>query len=355
MRRKTVIPTTGRSARTLSSRAKRVFSFLRVRSQTAGHSPEPPHNPGALADADSLVLRLWRGRDRPGWRNFGIAMLVAFAGACCRAFFRRRGADKAASGSPQSPPSSRSAWPAGSASPSSRSSRDAPACAGSLSGGLPPHARRHRLSRRRFHPDSRRREHRQQFALHDAGVLLAGILISGVLSRAVLTGIELKFDLPEHIFAEQPVLAELELRNEKQMWPSFSLRVIGDNKKGTTQILTRPVFFPYIPRLGCARQKVELTFPASRRLPAGCLRHPHALPFRLLRKNAPGGFRTCEIVVYPQRRADRPILRSPAAAERRNGQLFSRTRPRTAFPARISAHRQRPHSWIGKSLPAPAT
>jgi uncharacterized protein (DUF58 family) len=90
---------------------------------------------------------------------------------------------------------------------------------------------------------------------------LAGILISGVLSRAVLTGIDLKFDMPEHIFAEQPVLAELELRNEKQAWPSFSLRVIGANKKGSGQILTRPVFFPYIPRLGCARQKVELTFP----------------------------------------------------------------------------------------------
>ncbi len=55
---------------------------------------------------------------------------------------------------------------------------------------------------------------------------LAAILISGVLSRAVLTGVELKFDLPEHIFAEQPVLAEMELRNEKQTWPSFSLRVV---------------------------------------------------------------------------------------------------------------------------------
>ncbi len=92
---------------------------------------------------------------------------------------------------------------------------------------------------------------------------LAGILISGVLSRAMLTGVELKFDLPEHIFAERPVLAELELRNEKQAWPSFSLRVIGlrDKKKSGEQILAMPVFFPYIPRLSSARQKVELQFP----------------------------------------------------------------------------------------------
>ena len=90
---------------------------------------------------------------------------------------------------------------------------------------------------------------------------LAGIVISGVLSRAVLTGIELKFDMPEHVFAEQPVMAELELRNAKDFWPSFSLRVMGKGKKNmANEILTRPVFFPYIPGQASARQKVELNF-----------------------------------------------------------------------------------------------
>jgi uncharacterized protein (DUF58 family) len=94
------------------------------------------------------------------------------------------------------------------------------------------------------------------------GCALAAILISGVLSRAVLTGIELRFDLPEHIFAEQPVVAEMELRNEKQLWPSFSLRVLGEGKKDEpAQILTKPVYFPYIPRMSSGRQKVELRFP----------------------------------------------------------------------------------------------
>jgi uncharacterized protein (DUF58 family) len=91
--------------------------------------------------------------------------------------------------------------------------------------------------------------------------LLAGILVSGVLSRLVLTGITMKFDLPEHIFAGQPVLAEIELRNEKQIWPSFSLRVLGASKKSPTEILARPVFFPYVSRISVARQKVELRFP----------------------------------------------------------------------------------------------
>lgn len=95
---------------------------------------------------------------------------------------------------------------------------------------------------------------------------LAGILISGVLSRVVLTGVGLKLDLPEHIFAEQPILAELELRNEKLFWPSFSLRVVGEAAKGAksenkdAQILTRPVFFPYLARGGTSTQKVELRF-----------------------------------------------------------------------------------------------
>jgi hypothetical protein len=90
--------------------------------------------------------------------------------------------------------------------------------------------------------------------------LLAGILVSGVLSRVVLTGVAVKFDLPEHIFAGQPVLAEIELRNEKQIWPSFSLRVVGGSMKSPDEILSRPVFFPYISRISAARQKVELRF-----------------------------------------------------------------------------------------------
>ncbi|MGH9689327.1 MAG: DUF58 domain-containing protein [Candidatus Acidiferrales bacterium] len=92
---------------------------------------------------------------------------------------------------------------------------------------------------------------------------LAGILISGVLSRVVLTGISLKLDLPDHIFADEPILAELELRNEKLFWSSFSLRVVGQTAKDGDEgnhILTRPVFFPYLGRGGKVTQKVELRF-----------------------------------------------------------------------------------------------
>ncbi|HVB59265.1 MAG TPA: DUF58 domain-containing protein [Candidatus Acidoferrales bacterium] len=128
---------------------------------------------------------------------------------------------------------------------------------------------------------------------------LAGILISGVLSRAVLTGVELKFDLPEHIFAGQPVLAEVELSNEKQMWPSFSLRVVGESKKSPAQILTKPVFFPYISSQSAARQKVELQFPRRGVYRQDAFGIRTRFPFGFFEKTrqVPSAI---EIVVYPR-------------------------------------------------------
>jgi uncharacterized protein (DUF58 family) len=211
--------------------------------------------------ADSLVLRMWRARDKPGWRNFGVAMLVLSAALLVALF---------------------------SAAVAQQGRILLAAVTTVIALGLaawvaiaivPSLARRTSLRWVVYQVDYRlTREGMVYLGVVAILILasvntgnnllfmilacsLAGILISGVLSRAVLTGLDLKFDMPEHIFAEQPVLAELELRNEKQAWPSFSLRVIGANKRGAGQILTRPVFFPYIPRLGCARQKVELTFP----------------------------------------------------------------------------------------------
>lgn len=131
--------------------------------------------------------------------------------------------------------------------------------------------------------------------------LLAGILVSGVLSRTVLSGIEVKFDLPEHIFAEQPVLAEIELRNEKQAWPSFSLRVVGEgkDKDAEAEVLTRPVFFPYIPRLSAARQKVGLRFPRRGVFRQDAFGIRTRFPFGFFEKTrrVESGI---EIVVYPR-------------------------------------------------------
>lgn len=101
------------------------------------------------------------------------------------------------------------------------------------------------------------------------GVLLGGLLISGLLSRLVLSGVEVRLELPEHIFAGRPVQAIAELHNAKRTMPSFSISLVSaETPKPAKQalaplpkILDRPVYFPHIPRQQTVRQNVELMFP----------------------------------------------------------------------------------------------
>jgi hypothetical protein len=215
----------------------------------------------ATNSSDFAPARWWRARDRTGWRNFGIAML-ALSAALVIALFSAAVAQEGR------------IWLAGITTVLALGIATWVAVT-----IVPALAKRTSLRWLAYQVDYRLTRDgtiylAAVFILILAAVntgnnllflilacLLAGILVSGVLSRVVLTGIDLKFDLPEHIFAEQPVLAEIELRNEKQAWPSFSLRVVGSSKNSSAEILTRPIFFPYIPRMSSARQKVELTFP----------------------------------------------------------------------------------------------
>jgi len=180
--------------------------------------------------------------------------------------------------------------------------------------------------------------------------LMAGIIASGILSIIVLTGVGLKLELPDHIFAEQPVLATLELENEKLSLPSFSLRVSGavntarelkakaDSSPGSgrlgmtetedalgraatgkrfsrrvagpqrsgagaekkaAQILTRSVYFPYIPKRQSAQQKVELTFPRRGVYRQDAFAIITKFPFGFLQKTRRVDS-AMEMVVYPR-------------------------------------------------------
>ena len=129
--------------------------------------------------------------------------------------------------------------------------------------------------------------------------LLAGILVSGVMSRIVLTGLQLQIDLPEHVFAEQPILASVEVGNEKTMMPSFSLRVVGVGENGDSQILTRPVYFPYIPHESSARQNVELVFPRRGVYRQNAFGIRTKFPFGFLEKTRRVDSQM-ELVVYPR-------------------------------------------------------
>jgi uncharacterized protein (DUF58 family) len=248
----------------------------------------------------SAILCVWKKRDRPGWRSFGVAMLVLSA-ALVVALFSAAVAQQ------------------GRVTLAAISTVVALGLAGWVAVAIVPNLAR-RTSLRWVVAQIDYKLTREGMAyLAVVGVLilasvntgnnllfmilacsLAGIVISGVLSRAVLTGIELKFDMPEHVFAEQPVMAELELRNAKDFWPSFSLRVMGKDKKNmASEILTRPVFFPYIPGQASARQKVELNFPRRGSYRQDAFGIQTRFPFGFFEKTRTVSSQM-EILVYPR-------------------------------------------------------
>ena len=145
--------------------------------------------------------------------------------------------------------------------------------------------------------------------------LLAAILVSGILSGIVLSQLELDFVLPDHVFAERPMISRLTLQNLKWIFPSFSIsvsardpdRALSAGKRGLfrrrrpdpllgsdsspRQILDAPVYLPYIPHRSSVTQHVELTFPrrgrytqegfhVSTKFPFGFLRKAHDLTSR---------------------------------------------------------------------------
>jgi uncharacterized protein (DUF58 family) len=134
--------------------------------------------------------------------------------------------------------------------------------------------------------------------------LLAGILISGIISQLVLSGIEVRLVLPEHIFAGRPVLALAELINHKQAIASFSLQLVGvvgrsrEGAKPGNEILSAPVYFPYVPRQRTAQQSIELRFPARGIYRQDLLGLRTRFPFGFLEKTRRVAS-DIEAVVYP--------------------------------------------------------
>jgi uncharacterized protein (DUF58 family) len=130
--------------------------------------------------------------------------------------------------------------------------------------------------------------------------LIAVILMSGFLSWITLSGVSLRLELPEHIFAGQTVRAVVELENEKITLPSFSLRVEAvQPKKGPAgAILETPAFFPYIRKQERESQSVPMTFPRRGLYRQEAFRIVTRFPFGFLQKARRLDLKT-EAVVYP--------------------------------------------------------
>ena len=130
--------------------------------------------------------------------------------------------------------------------------------------------------------------------------LIAIILMSGILSSITLSGVAMRLQLPEHIFAGQPIRASIELENEKLTLPSFSLRVEAVTEKNSppATLLETPVYFPYLPKRGRAHQTVSLSFPSRGLYTQDAFRIVTRFPFGFLQKAHRLNLRT-EALVYP--------------------------------------------------------
>ncbi len=130
--------------------------------------------------------------------------------------------------------------------------------------------------------------------------LIAIILMSGILSSITLSGVAMRLQLPEHIFAGQPVHASIQLENEKLTLPSFSLRVEAVTAKNSppAALLETPVYFPYLPKRGRVQQTVPISFPARGVYRQDAFRIVTRFPFGFLQKSHRVELRT-EALVYP--------------------------------------------------------
>jgi uncharacterized protein (DUF58 family) len=124
--------------------------------------------------------------------------------------------------------------------------------------------------------------------------------MSGVLSSVSLSGVEMRLALPEHIFAGQPVRAQVELENQKLTLPSFSLRVEAVQEKGAGPVamLEQPVYFPYIPKQDSVQQTIPITFPKRGVYYQEAFRIVTRFPFGFLQKARRLDMKT-EALVYP--------------------------------------------------------
>ena len=76
--------------------------------------------------------------------------------------------------------------------------------------------------------------------------MLAALMVSELVSRLTLANLTLRLALPDHIFAGQPVLARIVVRNTKRRVPSYSLRLSSMQARGKPGLELEKVYIPIL-------------------------------------------------------------------------------------------------------------
>ena len=86
--------------------------------------------------------------------------------------------------------------------------------------------------------------------------MLSTLLISGFVSRLSLAGLEMDFQIPEHVTARRTTVAGVLVRNSKRVMPSFSIHLAGSKESA----LATTLYFPVIPPRSTLEETVEIRF-----------------------------------------------------------------------------------------------
>ncbi|MGN6593665.1 MAG: DUF58 domain-containing protein [Terriglobales bacterium] len=120
-----------------------------------------------------------------------------------------------------------------------------------------------------------------------ASGLIAGLVVSGVAAAMNLSGMELRFRLPEEVFACRPAAVNFELVNTKSFWPAYALTVGASARPlrtGAMDAELSPIYFAYLPRKAAVSGTSELLFPRRGRYTSAAFVLETAFPFGLMRK-----------------------------------------------------------------------
>jgi uncharacterized protein (DUF58 family) len=130
-----------------------------------------------------------------------------------------------------------------------------------------------------------------------AAAMMATLLVSGFVSRLCLAGLELDFQVPEHVSAGRRFPGKLYVGNQKWIIPSFSIRVEGIRDSGGPT-LASGVYFPLISGGSTLEETVEVRFPRRGVYKQNSFAFLTAFPFGFLEKTARVTLRR-DMVVYP--------------------------------------------------------
>ena len=159
--------------------------------------------------------------------------------------------------------------------------------------------------------------------------LLATLLVSGNLNRLTLSGLEVEFHPPEHLFARRSESGRFVVRNTKWWFPSFALRLSSRDRDG----MGKPVFIPLIASGEAVEFYADVRFDRRGLYRENGFQFTSRFPFGFAERRAKVTL-LADVLVYPELRSHHlensvfaELLAEAEARRRGRGTEFHQLRP----------------------------